>query len=94
MSHRMHPQMTPDADMPKKSANGDMAIYLTQDQLAKRWQISPRTLERQRWIGAGPPYYKLNNLVRYLSTDIIEYERACQVTPPAAASPEKNGDGE
>ena len=64
----------------------EVAIYITQDQLAKRWQISPRTLERQRWLGTGPRYYKLNNLVRYLSTDIIEYERACQVTPPFAAA--------
>ena len=60
--------------------------YLTQNQLAIRWQISPRTLERQRWLGDGPRYYKLNNLVRYSLADIEDYERACLVTPPLAAA--------
>ena len=59
----------------------EVAIFITQDQLAKRWQISPRTLERQRWIGEGPNYVKLGGPVRYLSTDVIEYERRQMVYP-------------
>ncbi|MCA3244998.1 MAG: helix-turn-helix domain-containing protein [Azospirillum sp.] len=59
----------------------EVAIYITQDQLAKRWQISPRTLERQRWIGEGPRYVKIGGAVRYLSTDVLEYERQQTITP-------------
>jgi hypothetical protein len=34
-------------------------IYLTQAELARRWRISPRTLERWRWKKTGPCYTKL-----------------------------------
>lgn len=86
---RMHPQMTPDGDKEQMSPRDDyqnskpveVAIYITQDQLAKRWQISPRTLERQRWIGEGPRYVKVGGLVRYRSTDVTEYERRQTVIP-------------
>lgn len=78
---RMHPQMTANADTAQMSSRDDMAVYITQEQLAKRWQVSPRTLERQRWLGTGPRYYKMSNLVRYLSTDILEYERKNLVIP-------------
>lgn len=38
---------------------------LTEDQQAKRWGISPKTLANQRWRGDGPPFIKLGRLVRY-----------------------------
>lgn len=91
---RMHPQMTPSADIPRVSPPDDyqsakpveVAIYITQEQLAKRWQVSPRTLERQRWIGTGPKYVKVGGAVRYLSTDVLEYERRQTVVPVPRAS--------
>ena len=33
-------------------------------ELAKRWDISPRTLERWRWLGEGPPFLKLGGARR------------------------------
>ena len=39
--------------------------YLTQAALAKRWKVSPRTLERWRWLGRGPQYMKVGGKVRY-----------------------------
>jgi predicted DNA-binding transcriptional regulator AlpA len=72
--------MTANDDTTQKSPI-EVAIYITQDQLARRWQISPRTLERQRWIGEGPKYVKLGGAVRYLSTDVLEYERRRTVDP-------------
>ena len=30
--------------------------FLNQVHLARRWHISPRTLERWRWTGEGPAY--------------------------------------
>ena len=38
---------------------------LTQKELARRWTISHRTLERWRWAGEGPAYMKLGGRVVY-----------------------------
>ncbi len=32
---------------------------MTQDELAERWRISPRTLKQWRWRGIGPRYLKI-----------------------------------
>jgi len=55
---------------------------LTQDELAKRWQISPRTLEQWRWLGRGPKFLKVGARVLYRPTDIENYEASqiCQNT--------------
>ena len=48
--------------------------HLTQDDLAERWSISARTLERWRWIGEGPRFVKLGGHVRYRLEDIEAFE--------------------
>ena len=48
--------------------------HLAQVQLAERWNISPRTLERWRWIGEGPRYLKIGGRVVYRLEDIEAYE--------------------
>ena len=48
---------------------------LTQKDLARRWTISPRTLERWRWVGDGPAYMKIGGRVVYRLEDILAYER-------------------
>jgi hypothetical protein len=47
---------------------------LNQVELASRWNISPRTLERWRWLKLGPPYLKLGGRVAYRLEDIEAYE--------------------
>ncbi len=56
---------------------------LTQKQLARRWALSERTLERWRCTGEGPTYVKLGGLVRYRLADILAYEQEnlCQRRP-------------
>ncbi|MBP7003519.1 helix-turn-helix domain-containing protein [Amaricoccus sp.] len=49
--------------------------HLTQGALADRWNISPRTLERWRWLGQGPQYLKVGGQVRYRLADVEAYER-------------------
>ena len=39
--------------------------YLTQTQLADRWQVAESTLERWRSEGIGPVYMKMMGRVRY-----------------------------
>jgi hypothetical protein len=50
--------------------------HLTQLDLARRWRISPRTLERWRWLRQGPPYLKLGAVVTYRLEDIESFEAA------------------
>jgi len=48
--------------------------HINQTQLAKRWNMSPRTLERWRWLGQGPVFLKLGGRVLYRLEDIESYE--------------------
>ena len=48
--------------------------HLNQNQLAERWNVSPRTLERWRWLGQGPIYLKLEGRVSYRLEDVKQYE--------------------
>lgn len=47
---------------------------LRQTELARRWRISPRTLERWRWLGQGPAYLKIGGSVAYREEDVLAYE--------------------
>ena len=48
--------------------------HFNQEQLARRWNISPRTLERWRWLKQGPDYLKVGGRVLYRLDDIETYE--------------------
>ena len=49
--------------------------FLNQVHLARRWHISPRTLERWRWTGEGPAYVKIGGRVIYRLDDVETHER-------------------
>ena len=53
-------------------------VCLNQVELAARWKISHRTLERWRWAQEGPRYLKLGGRVVYRLTDIEAFEREVQ----------------
>ena len=61
---------------------------LTQAALARRWKVSPRTLERWRWLGRGPQYMKVGGQVRYRLPDVEAYE-AAQLRATGAAKAAK-----
>jgi hypothetical protein len=50
--------------------------HLHQADLARRWNVSPRTLERWRWLGKGPPYLKIGGRVAYRLCDVEAFEAA------------------
>lgn len=50
--------------------------HLNQCELATRWTISHRTLERWRWTGEGPRYLKVGGRVVYRVEDVEAYEAA------------------
>ena len=57
--------------------------HFKQTELAKRWAISARTLERWRWSGEGPQFLKIGHRVVYRLEDIETYEteQIRQMTP-------------
>ncbi len=60
--------------------------HLHQADLARRWNVSPRTLERWRWIGQGPRFLKIGGRVAYRIEDIEAFEAAQLRTSTASAS--------
>lgn len=48
--------------------------HLNQIDLARRWTISPRTLERWRWTGDGPQFIKIGGRVVYREEDVVAFE--------------------
>jgi predicted site-specific integrase-resolvase len=57
--------------------------HLNQIELADRWKVSPRTLERWRWLGQGPRFMKLGGRVAYRLEEVeaFEIEQLRQITP-------------
>jgi hypothetical protein len=48
--------------------------HLNQIELSRRWSLSPRTLERWRWLKQGPDYLKVGGRVIYRLEDIELFE--------------------
>ena len=59
--------------------------HLNQIELARRWSISPQTLERWRWLDQGPAYLKVGGRVLYRIEDVEAFETAT-LRAPAASS--------
>ena len=66
----------------RKEAKRLKMAKLTQEQLAARWHMSPRTLEQWRWLGKGPRFLKIGARVLYDEDVVEDYEAAqiCQNT--------------
>lgn len=60
--------------------------HLNQVELSRRWSISPRTLERWRWLGEGPQYLKIGGRVVYRLDDVEAYEAQQVRTSTASAA--------
>ena len=53
---------------------GDLRV-INENELAQRWGLSPKTLQRWRSEGRGPRYLKLSKRVSYPLESVIEFER-------------------
>lgn len=65
--------------------------HLHQTDLARRWRISPRTLERWRWLGQGPAYLKIGGRVAYRIEDVEAFETAQLRVGHEALGPARQG---
>jgi hypothetical protein len=66
--------------------NNSPTNHLNQIHLARRWNVSPRTLERWRWLNQGPRYLKIGGRVLYRLEDIEAYERDAVHQPAVAGA--------
>ena len=48
--------------------------HMTQVELARRWRVSTRTLERWRIAETGPVWLRINNRILYRVEDVLAYE--------------------
>ena len=57
-------------------------------ELAKEWQLAPKTLDNWRYRGEGPPFVKLNGAVRYSRKACAQWlaERECASTGGGSAA--------
>lgn len=62
-----------------------------QTEVAERWSISPRTLERWRYTGQGPRFLKIGGRVVYRIEDIEAYEADQLRTSTLPVAPDDGG---
>jgi len=53
-------------------------LVLSEADLASRWAMSPKTLQRWRTTGEGPAYLKLGKRVSYPLNAVIAFENCVQ----------------
>jgi hypothetical protein len=69
------PRQAVASGIPGRSSGFDRPVrHLNQVDLARRWNLSPRTLERWRWLKQGPGYLKIGGRVVYRLEDIEAFE--------------------
>lgn len=56
-------------------------VYITQQELAARWKVTVRTLERWRGKRYGPTWITLGGSIRYRMSDVLVWE-AAHLTQP------------
>jgi predicted site-specific integrase-resolvase len=50
-------------------------VFLTPDQVAERYQVSPDSLKEWRYKGVGPKYLRIGKRVRYRVSDLERWEQ-------------------
>jgi len=54
--------------------------FLTDSELATRLKVETGTLRNWRWLRRGPTFHRFEGTIRYLVTDVVEYEKASRQT--------------
>ena len=57
------------------------AECLTPRELADRWKVSIRTLERRRAEQSGPAWFRIGGSIRYRVKDVLAWEAAHLTRP-------------
>lgn len=58
--------------------------YFSPEELSTHWNVPAKTLERWRYEGIGPRFFKLAGHVRYRRDDVEQFEAASMRSSTAA----------
>jgi hypothetical protein len=65
---------TPSVPSPPLSARGRDQVHLLEEDLAERWRVSVRTIQRWRSQGTVPRHFRVNQRVLYRLSDVEAFE--------------------
>ncbi len=57
-----------------ESPEEDPSTMLREGELARRWDVSQRTLQRLRTDGQGPAFIRIGGAIRYQMADVLAYD--------------------
>ena len=57
------------------SGGDDRVPHFSQAELADRWRITTRTLDRWRVAGTGPAWLRINGRILYRAKDVFGFEQ-------------------
>lgn len=60
----------------RRTARQNPAPLVSEEELAKRWLKSVRTLQRWRRAGSGPAFLQIGGSVFYRASDIVAFEES------------------
>ena len=63
------------------SPQGDAPTFLSTRKAAALLTLSPRTLDRYRETGKGPPYFQLGQRIVYAREDLLDWAWSKRVNP-------------
>ena len=65
----------------KRLSRGGETTFLSTRKAAALLTLSPRTLDRFREIGTGPPYFRLGQRIVYAREDLLEWAWSKRESP-------------
>ena len=68
--------MTGDVETDARVALGHEAVLIREIELARRWHVSRRTLQRWRQLATGPRWLQIGRRILYRIEDIERFERS------------------
>lgn len=83
----MHKKIETELEKAERKRLAMLCKYLSEEQLAQRWNLNIRTLQGHRQTGDGLPFYKLGGRVMYRKREIYDYERAARRTSTSDSGP-------
>lgn len=66
----------PAAPVDRQAEAGIVRPHLSEQELADRWLLSARTLQRWRQAGTGPVFLRLGRRIVYRRSDVEHFEEA------------------
>jgi len=50
-------------------------VWMTGEDVAREYDLSPHTVKAWRYRGQGPPFYRMHRAIRYRRSEVEEWHR-------------------